>query len=230
MEKKFAELPKKEDAASVSHQTAKEIKDLFDKAEEAIKEAELIERKLPIPPINELRYAFYHYLRAQGNNPEEERSQLDRCKRHCQRALYDAYEIPLLYFIERFDYFKSTYDINVMNLAVADFPNKSRIVREALKKLNEIREARRISEREKNEGEENPNDRRHEFFEWCKQEKKNLQKIIEEFDDVEPQISEECAKRDHRYKKSELKATIGIVIGIIGTIAGIVGIAIAFIK
>ena len=54
-----------------SKDAIKQVVDLFDAAEDKIKEVEQLSEDLPIPSINELRYAGYHLARAYIADPAQ---------------------------------------------------------------------------------------------------------------------------------------------------------------
>jgi len=56
-----------------------------------------------IPAINDLRYAGRHILEAiDSSNPSKIKENLDEAIDHCNRAIYDAYEIGILLFSNQF--------------------------------------------------------------------------------------------------------------------------------
>jgi hypothetical protein len=87
----------------MDHEELKVIRDLFAKAEQRLK---VIEARpgagLEIPSVNQLRYAGYHLLAyvVDGSTPD-----LEKAKGHCQRAIYDAYELELGFYIDTFGTF-----------------------------------------------------------------------------------------------------------------------------
>lgn len=73
----------------------------FYRAEKLLKTAEWSDGQLDIPSINELRYVSFHLLRALSTGDgQEQAEELQRAKRHCQRASYDAIELSLVYELE----------------------------------------------------------------------------------------------------------------------------------
>jgi hypothetical protein len=81
--------------------TIKEIIDLFDKAEDKVKEVEQLAQELSVPSINELRYVGYHLARSFcEDNPQEINTQISKAQGHCKRAIYDAHEIGIIFMLE----------------------------------------------------------------------------------------------------------------------------------
>ena len=85
----------------------KEVVDLFDEAEDRVKEVEQLAQDLSVPSINELRYVGYHLARALcEDDPEGIANQINKAKSHCKRAIYDAHEIGIIYMLEEIKLFK----------------------------------------------------------------------------------------------------------------------------
>jgi len=90
---------------------AEEIVALFEKAESRIKALELLHNEgLFYHPVNQLRYAGYHVVNAIKNtDPEKRAEEWKRARRHCQRAIFDASEMALVYCLAEVDGFKKDY-------------------------------------------------------------------------------------------------------------------------
>ncbi|GBE10051.1 hypothetical protein BMS3Abin12_00609 [bacterium BMS3Abin12] len=84
---------------------------LFEQAESRIKELELLYGDgLACHPINQLRYAGYHITKAIAEtNPTGNAEQWKRATRHCQRAIYDASEMAIVYCLNEFKNFGDDY-------------------------------------------------------------------------------------------------------------------------
>lgn len=88
----------------------REIVSLFDEAELKVKEIEQLAQELSVPSINELRYVGYHLARALCTEDESKLTlEIQKAKGHCQRALYDAYEIGIIHMLEQIKLFKERY-------------------------------------------------------------------------------------------------------------------------
>ncbi|MEK7747455.1 MAG: hypothetical protein AAB300_00025 [Nitrospirota bacterium] len=86
------------------------LKEISDKTERAERRISLLSslrgEALIVPPVNELRYAHYHLLRyTMDNDIAEGNKTLD----HCKRALYDTYEVELLFHFKVFETFAQDY-------------------------------------------------------------------------------------------------------------------------
>lgn|GEM_PF-1465738 len=85
----------------------------FKTAEGDIKESEIVDKArngLLVPAVNELRYCSYHIIKAiAADNEADQKEQLHRSTRHCERASFDALELSLSTLIIKIDEFKKTY-------------------------------------------------------------------------------------------------------------------------
>ena len=78
----------------------------YRRAERAVRRNERLILALPLPPINQLRYAGFHLAKAGAQTtPEGVARELDRAICHCQRAWFDAFDdivVRLLEFYRNF--------------------------------------------------------------------------------------------------------------------------------
>ncbi len=93
--------------------TISDVVDLFLKAENELKTIEQLNEALPIPPVNELRYAGNHLARAwdafnKGDEPTRDDEILMAAK-HCQRSIYDSYEMGIQFQLDRVNKFRDDY-------------------------------------------------------------------------------------------------------------------------
>lgn len=80
--------------------------DAWIEGEDSLKDVESELTKLPLQPINELRYATRHLTRAlKSDSRESSEKQLEAALRHCTYASYDCAEAVLTYRIIRFKAF-----------------------------------------------------------------------------------------------------------------------------
>ena len=79
---------------------------LYSRAERAIKRAERITLQLPVAPVNQLRYAGFHILRAVDTcnagdeDVERVREDILKAENHCRRSWLDSFECTLLYLLK----------------------------------------------------------------------------------------------------------------------------------
>ncbi len=100
-------------ARGASPPSIQNVVDLFHEAECELKKIEHINDELPIPPINELRYAGHHLARAwSARDKGDEQAcggEIDKAARHCQRAIYDAHEVGIQFNLKRIQQFQEDY-------------------------------------------------------------------------------------------------------------------------
>ncbi|MBI2381753.1 MAG: hypothetical protein HYV16_13460 [Gammaproteobacteria bacterium] len=93
-------------------QQASEVANLYSQAEEKIKLIEHLNQQLPIPSINELRYAGYHLVQfINSGSPEE----LKKAENHCKRAIYDAVEAGVTHQLEMICSFQKDFRMLVLS-------------------------------------------------------------------------------------------------------------------
>lgn len=107
-----------------------EISSLFTYAEQKIKKIEYFADGVSFPAVNQLRYVAFHLLRAeQLRNGDEDlykdelHDELEKAKNHCQRAIYDANEAGVVYYLERIRKFKEDYESETIPDIVPNYIN-----------------------------------------------------------------------------------------------------------
>lgn len=98
-------------------------RDLFSRAELAVKRYERIGLEAQIGAINELRYAGHHLMRASEGKSEKEIGRHALCaERHSLRALHDARDAALLVSLEKIDnYFNLMFTVEELKDALPDY-------------------------------------------------------------------------------------------------------------
>lgn len=122
----------------LSQEQSEELLALFKQAEEAVSLMEAEKGGVIIPAINQLRYAGRHILDALAYHETSDEN-FRRARRHCQRAIYDAYDSGIMFLIERIASFRDDYN----KITITPFFPEYRMVisrsREALNFLNSVR-------------------------------------------------------------------------------------------
>jgi hypothetical protein len=91
-------------------------------AEDSLKAVEGELLQLPQQPINELRYATRHFIRAiEADDAAECRTQYDAAIRHCTCASYDTAEAVLLFRALRFKLFREDFKDFPIETPVLDY-------------------------------------------------------------------------------------------------------------
>ena len=99
-----------------------ELRTLYDKADQFVREVAEFEDEVTIPAINELRYAGHHLLQAiddDGSISNEE--QFRRAVSHCERAMYEAAEAGINSVLVWIDQFREDYKNIVVKDVVDDY-------------------------------------------------------------------------------------------------------------
>ena len=95
---------------SVDPEKLKALFDAWDQADEVICSAQGLCNKAIIPSINELRYAGTHLTRAiRALDQKEFSEEVDSAVNHCNRAVFDAAEAKLNFFVDKFYLFQCDY-------------------------------------------------------------------------------------------------------------------------
>lgn len=97
--------------------SSKELAELlfseFAKAEKAVKDYEHLTAELPVPSVNELRYAGCHAIQAIKHGIDESnecQELLDRAIRHSKRAYYDVLEYDVMLMTKKVEAYQRFYE------------------------------------------------------------------------------------------------------------------------
>lgn len=93
--------------------------ELFAEAERAIKEVEDSDGELVVPAVNQLRYTGNHLVRYLSNPANKD--ELRDAEKHCKRAVYDAYEAAMLYYMLEYQKFQDDYRKVQISLIIPDY-------------------------------------------------------------------------------------------------------------
>ena len=75
----------------------RDLEEAYREAEEAIRRVEVCAKRIPVPAVNEMRYAGYHALKYLTTEEGKEKSrEWEKAIDHCHRAYYDAQSFLLL--------------------------------------------------------------------------------------------------------------------------------------
>lgn len=189
------------DAPSFTQQLI-EIAHRFAEAEVLLKQAERLSCELPIPLINELRYAGSHlsryFLEKDTIRIEEE---IAKAKNHCERVVFDAYEIMLNYYLDNFIHFGEQYAVTSLTDIIPDY----------LASRKTVREARDFVEK---------HTRKEERVCYCIQAREHLEKLKtlwEVYDDAREEIFKKRKRERHQF----LFALGGFLIAVAGVVVGL---------
>ena len=116
------------------------IRNLYNEAERFIKHVETHQSEISIPAINELRYAGHHLLNSLASDDTSKFcAELRKAERHCQRAMYEASESGIIYFLDIVNEFANDYKDVPIPHVIQDYSNTLILARKARKQLQEGR-------------------------------------------------------------------------------------------
>ena len=181
---------------------AAEIVALFERAESKIKTLELLQDEgLFYHPVNQLRYAGFHIVCAiKSTGKEDQEEEWNRARRHCQRAIYDASEMALVYCIAEINGFQQDYKKVDISPTVNNY----------LEIIAQVREAQSLIESTDHES-------REEKFDECDNMFNALRLHVDRLNDARPELN----KRMNIQRRNVQFAVSGLLIAAIGILVAI---------
>jgi hypothetical protein len=188
------------DQITFSRSELNEVRNLFNEAEKALKTVEHLHGEgIIVPAINELRYAGNHLLRAAAAiDPDEKQKNIERAKNHCKRAHYDAIEIGVIAYLEKFDKFHNDYRLIPIRPVIPEYPHYLKVRRTV---LNFVEDA-------------SP-EQRHKFHTQLDSYFKELKEILDNLEDYREDLNKSMAIR----RMAALTSFVMIALAIPGAIA-----------
>ncbi len=117
-----------ESPSDVLRVQAAEVARLFSLAEEKIKLVEHLNRQLPIPSINELRYAGYHLVQYLKDG---DKAELGKAENHCKRAIYDAVEAGVMHQLEMIQVFQTDFRMIALSEHITGYSDLKKQIKAA---------------------------------------------------------------------------------------------------
>jgi len=188
---------------------------LFDQAEAQVKEIERLSSDLAIPSINQLRYVGYHIARALCADAGSETidTEITKAKNHCQRAIYDAHEVGIIYLLQSIKLFK------VRNAQKAG--STLIIMPSYLEDLTQAEDAATFIDQIN----KNHHNERETYYEQARPHYEILRNIENKLTTAEPLILQDYEEKLIRDKRETRRFIVNISLAIAGTIiAAIIGI------
>ena len=112
----------------------------FKKAEDALHSLGIEAGGVDTAAVNELRYAGRHLLNGLvSDDSNEQDEQLQRAKRHCERAIYEAYDSAIFYHFAQYDQFKADYRMVAISDVIPNFVNIEKTMNDARDFLEDAR-------------------------------------------------------------------------------------------
>lgn len=194
----------------------KELVKLFDAAEDKVKEVELLDHDISIPSINELRYVGYHLARLFcEEQPEKIDEQINKAKQHCQRAIYDAHEIGIIYMLENIKEFKERY-FDFPDFVIEVIPSYTdhlRLAQAASQFIFKIKESHRED--------------RGAYYIQCEPHYASLRKVFDTLSVATPLIEKKRSKAIRKDKKETRRFLLQTLLIILSIVVAILGIQIS---
>ena len=120
----------------------------YKKAEDALHSLGIEAGGVDTAAVNELRYAGRHLLNGLVSDDSNEQDEnLQRAKRHCERAIYEAYDSAIFYHFAQYDQFKIDYRMVVISDVIPNFVNIEKTMKDA---RDFLEDARRDSDNREN--------------------------------------------------------------------------------
>lgn len=128
----------------ISEEDRKELKELFKQAEAAIQLIEPRWEGLAIASVNQLRFAGFHLASAcVEDTPDKATDHFVRSRRHCLRAIYDAFDGGIIFMLTEIARFQKDYRALDIASLVPNYAKIRHAARDAKELLNTAKENRR---------------------------------------------------------------------------------------
>ena len=183
----------------MSSDVASELVTLFKKAESRIKILEfLYEEGLFYHPVNQLRYAGHHIIHIMDAtvDQDEKEKHYKRAISHCQRAIYDASEMAIVFCLTEVNRFKQDYYTVEVTPTVSNY----------LDIIHDVRKAQALITTN--------HEKREKKYEECDALFEILKSHVDRLDDARPELN----KRLSRQRKIMFVAVITLIVTIVGII------------
>ena len=179
-----------------------ELRTLYDKADQFVREVAEFEDEVTIPAINELRYAGYHLLQSIGDDGSISKDeQFRRAISHCERAMYEAAEAGINSVLVWIDQFREDYK----NIVVKD------VVDDYARILAHTRKAQDLIARGRSD-QMSSSDRVSRYMETFRQLREYSELLEASRDDLNAKLSEQV-KDKRRFIIRCLLILLGVVVG-----------------
>ena len=109
-----------------------ELRRLYEKADSFAREVGELRSEVPIPAINELRYAGHHLLQSIDDDGTIDIESLGKSKSHCERAMYEAAEAGIMFCLDSIKDFGKDYSDIVISEVIQDYPQRLARVQQTL--------------------------------------------------------------------------------------------------
>jgi len=192
------------------------LAEAYSAAESAIRSVEAITNKVPIPALNEMRYAGYHaiaYLLAAESRTREE--EFEKTASHCRRAYFDAQSVLLLSLYARVRNIRDglgSYLHFFPEMIGEPYSAKKIAVEEARTFIETLRSVKKDGNRWEKRGEE---------YATCKPHIEACRAYIQMFESVREELCSKVDAAKTAEKKNAQSLWIPVAVGIAGVLATI---------
>jgi len=174
---------------------------LFEQAEKAIKEVERVHENLPVPAINELRYAAYH-IKNFIKSPEII-DEIAKAEAHCQRAIYDAYEAGILFYHSAFHKFKDDYRNVVITDVIPEYIDYKEIFEASLEYIQGV-----------------DKENKEQVYKKCAEYHAQLRQIISKLDVAREELNKKIEQSRKKFMYWSLSVLVSLATIIVSVILG----------
>lgn len=198
----------------------KGIIELFDKAEDKVKEVEQLAQELSVPSINELRYVGYHLARSLCEEDHQEfDAQISKAKGHCKRAIYDAHEIGIIFMLEQIKLFNEEYS-KYSGSVIEVLPSYTLELTTASKASQFIAAVK-----------EKHRDNRDAYYEACQPHYVSLRETLEKLTIATPLINQKITEKKENDRKNTRRFITTCLLTSLGIIVSLgIGITVIYLK
>ena len=196
------------------------LAEAYREAESAIRSVEIITNKVPIPALNEMRYAGYHaiaFLLAGDYKQKEE--EFGKSVSHCHRAYFDAQSFMLLSLYSRVKNIRDglgEYLHFFPEMVGEPYSAKKAAVEKARAFLETLRTVRKDAQRW---------EKRDELYESCKPHIEACRAYIQAFESIREELCSKVDAAKAAEKKSSHSWWISAIIAIVGILTTIAAAA-----
>jgi len=179
--------------------TYEALRAAYQEAEDAIHELGLDTGEgVELAAVNQLRYAGNHVLRSvlaqEGGRNAERDEEMQRALRHCERALYDAYDAAVFFRLAQFQQFQHDYRAVPVTEVIPTYPD----IRLQVRKARDLLRTARSSA-----------DSRGDFYRQVRE----IHATLAESMDLLDEAREELNKRNRRFWVQPLTSFLAAALG-----------------
>jgi hypothetical protein len=189
------------------------IQNLFKVAEQKIKEVERLEGSLLIPSVNQLRYVGHHLIKALCSEEEDSfKLEIDKAENHCHRAIYDAHEVGILYFLEKIKVFQENYknSLTIVREVIPTYVDDLMNADRARKFIDDV-----------DHGSINARDV---YYSQSEPYYRKLEEIVQRLNVSEPAIQERVREEDKKEREDLRRFWIQLIVSVASVIVAIIAL------